>query len=370
MRARAAAALLLLAAGSLAAAAPPQEDPWTLRVGLTKAGLDGWARTGTAVEKAFAWNRDEGTLAMKGQSGKEPPRIVWPRIAWDRGEFRFQAKKGARKVRVVLVPAAGGKAIPCDFPGSAVKSAAWTDLAVRVGGGKASLLAWEGEAPEAEVASVPLPEGTAVRFGLEAPAGTEAVLTGLFLRRTYEEGPQACEEGFASLFDGEGLGEWVPFLPEYAPAFSVEKGLLDGTWRGEGSAGLIYRGRKFTTYELRFRALWGTTFLMVRALEVPGREGKINRFETAQPNLTDYLDPDDLHDVVVRVTKEHCRVTVDGKQVFEQKVKEVSETSVILWVDQGKRFRLRDLRVRDIGEEPATEPPPGAPPAAPPGGGK
>ncbi|HEU4395832.1 MAG TPA: hypothetical protein VFS92_09720, partial [Planctomycetota bacterium] len=224
------AALLLLAAVLVPAAA--QDDPWTLRLNPFRSGFTGWTRTG--ADKAFTWSDADQTVVVKGQSGKEAPRLVHSRIAWDRGGMKFQAKKGAKKVRVVLLPAAGdGKPVALEFPRDAVGAANWTDLAMRITKGKAALLAPGPDGGDKEVASAEIPDGSRWRFGFEAPSGTDATLGMIRFERVYEEEPQFCEPEFQPLFDGTGLAPWQPGRPEDANVFRVEKGVLVGEPRVE-----------------------------------------------------------------------------------------------------------------------------------------
>src|SRR5690242_1348122 len=114
---------LLLPAAPAAAQGLGESGPLPpLKVNPVKKGLDGWEKSGS--DKAFAWNDAESTLTLKGQSGKEPPRLVYAKVQWDGGAIRFQAKKGARKVRVVLQPVPKAAPIAVEFPKDAVKAAA------------------------------------------------------------------------------------------------------------------------------------------------------------------------------------------------------------------------------------------------------
>jgi hypothetical protein len=355
---RASPAALALAALVVALAAAPaipqEEDLPPLKVNPFAKGLDGWERSGP--DKAFAWNAEESTLTVKGQSAKEPPRLVYAKIQWDGGALRFQAKKGTRKIRVVLQPVPKAPPLVLEFPKDAVKPAAWTDLAVALRGGKAVLLAPGADGSEAEVASAPLAAGTVCRFGFEAPSGTDAVLTGIGLQRDYEDVPPFAEEGFESVFDGKSLGAWQPFQPDHASMFSVEKGLIAGVVRSDGGGGLTYAGRFYRAYELRMRAYWGTTHLLVRAVEFPGADGKLNKFDTILVNLGDYIDPGNVNDLSVRVADGLCVMTVNGKKVFESKVKPFETTPITFFLNQGKKFLLRDIRIKDLAPGEGVDP--------------
>jgi hypothetical protein len=318
-----------------------------LAVNPLRKGFEGWTQTGS--EKAFAWNAADSTLVVKGQSGKEPPRLVYGRIAWDAGAIRFQAKKGARKLRVLLQPAAGGAAIPVDVPSSAVKSTPWTDLGVALRGDRAVLLAPGADGKEAEAATVPLPAAGAFRFGFEAPSGADAVLTGIRLERAYEDTPPIVEEGFESLFDGKSLGAWRPMRPKDAPLFSAEQGLIQGIAHAD-DGWLTYGARPYAAYELRMRACWGTNALMIRAVEVPGSDGMINKLDTVQLNLGDHVDPENLNEITVRVADGTCSMIVNGKKVLDAKVKPFESTFISFYVPPGKKFLLRDIRIRDLAQ--------------------
>ncbi len=339
----------------LALAAAPAESLAPLKVNPLRKGLDGWERTGG--DKAFAWNASESVLVVKGQSAKEPPRFVYTKVQWDGGSLRFQAKKGARKIRVLLQPVPKAPPVVLEFPKDAVKTAMWTDLAVALRGGKAVLLAPGADGNEAEVGAAPLPAGSVFRFGFEAPSGTEAVLTGITLQRDYEDAPPFAEEGFVSVFDGKSLGDWRPTRPEYASMFTVENGLLVGVARHEGGGWILYGGRMFKAYELRMRAYWGTSHLFVRAVEFPGADGMINKFDTIQVNLGDNIDPEDLNDIAIRVADGLCTMTVNGKKVREDKVKPITATPIAFQIDQGKTFLLRDIRIKDLAPGEAAEAP-------------
>jgi hypothetical protein len=346
---------LAAAVGLGAPAARPQDDPFTLKSNPLRKGLDGWDRTGS--DKVFVWSADEGSLTVKGASGKEPPRAVYTKVAWDRGGLRFQAKKGAKKIRVYLQPSAG-KAVVLEFPRDAVKGATWTDLGVVLRAGKAVLLAPGADGKEAEVLSADLPAGSVFRFGFEAPSGTEAVLSGVHLERVYEDEPQIAEPGFESTFDGKSLGSWQPGRPEDQGIFSADRGLLVGEAR-TGDGMLALGSQEFAAYELRMRALWVTSALMVRAVQFPGQDGMVNKFDTIQPNLSDYLDPENLNDIVIRVAAGSCTVVVNGKKVLDEKVRPFETTPVLLLLRQGKRFYLRDIRIKNLSAEAGAA---GAPP--------
>lgn len=343
--------LALLLPSALSAA----EDPVPpLKVNPFKKGLDGWERTGS--DKAFAWNAGESTLTVKGQGGKEPPRLVCTKYLWDGGGIRFQAKKGARKVRVVLLTEPKGPPVSVEFPKDAVKGTAWTDLGVVLRGGKAVLLAPGADGAEAEVGSAAVPAGASVRFGLEAPSGTDAILTGVVLQREYADAPQVAEEGFESVFDGKSLGAWCTYRPEFDPMFTVADGLLSGQVRTEDIGGLYYTGRFYRSYELRMRALWGTTQLKVRPVEAHGPDGSLNNLDTVEVNLGDNVDPENVNDVVIRVADGMCAVTVNGKKVFESKVKSPAPTPVGFFLDRGKKFLLRDIRIKDLAPGEGSDP--------------
>ena len=261
--------IVSLALAALALALPGRpaaaDDDYTLQFDPFKNGFEGWQRTGS--DKAFTLNQQEGTLTIKGQGGKDAPRLVWTKSTWDRGELRLQAKKGCRKLRLLVQPMPDGKPVVLELPSSAMKPANWTDVALRLLPAKAVLVVSGADGAESEVASAEVPAGVSCRFGIEAPSGSDLVATGVKIRRVYEDDPQICEEGFESLFDGKSLGSCVPMRPEDGTAFSVEKGLLVGQIRSEDAAYLVLGGhRAFGPYELRFRALWCTTFLEVRAV--------------------------------------------------------------------------------------------------------
>ena len=341
------AAVLLLAAAAAAAAAPaPQEDPWTLRFNPLRQGLQGWTRTGP--DKAFAWSEADQTLTIKGQSGRDPPRIVHAKTAWDRGGVRFQAKKGARKVRVVLVPQGEGKPVALEFPRDAVGAATWTDLAMRMTKGKASLLAAAEGGGEKEVASAELPDGVRYRIGFEAPSGTDAVLGLIRFERVHEEEPQFCEPDFQPLFDGTGIAPWVAGGPGSAVSFRAEKGVLVGEPRAEDFGWLAIGGGRWTSYELRLNAMWGTTHLDFRAVEVSGRDGKIDRFGSVHVNFTDHLDPEGVNALVLRLAGGKVIASVDGKQILDAPVKETGPTPISFFVGRGRRCALRDIRIKDL----------------------
>jgi hypothetical protein len=342
------AALLALGPAAAAPAAPPGEGLAPLKVNPLRKGLDGWERSGTAPDKAFAWNSAESVLTIKGQSGKEPPRLVFSKVEWDQGSLRFQAKKGARKIRVVLQPVPKAAPVALEFPKDAIKAAQWTDLGVALRGTKAVLLVPGADGNDAEVGSAEIPAGARFRFGFEAPPGTDAVLTGIVVQREYEDAPPFAEEGFTPIFDGKTLEGWRPLNPDDAPLFTVENGLLVGQVRAEGGGGIFHVARMLKEYELRFRAYWGTTHLAVRAVEFPGADGKINKFDSIQVNLGDNIDPENVNDISIRVAGGACVITVNGKKVLEEKVKPFDETPVGFFVERGKKFLLRDIRVRDI----------------------
>jgi hypothetical protein len=341
------AAALLAGASVLPLPAAGQEDPWTLRSNPFKKGLAEWTRTGP--EKAFTWVADAQTLSLKGQVGKDVPTLVFKGTPWDRGELRLQAKRPIRKLRFRLEPVPAGPPVVLELPGSALKGGNWCDVAVRLLPGKAVLLAVDAAGAETEVASAPLPAGTCVRFGFEAPHGVEGIVSNVRLSRTYEDEPQVREEGFESTFDGQSLGSWRAARPEFAPALRVEKGLLVCEVRTEEVAWFGLLDRTYKEYELRMRALWGSDSLEVRAYEVAGAGGSISKFETVQQNLSDHLDAANVNDIVVRVAGGKAVFVVNGKTVAEAKVKEsLPPTYVSLFVHRGKRLLLRDIRIRDL----------------------
>lgn len=338
------AALLLLAAVLVPAAV--QDDPWTLRLNPFRSGFTGWIRTG--ADKAFTWTDADQTVVVKGQSGKEPPRLVHSRIAWDRGGMKFQAKKGAKKVRVVLLPAEGNaKPVALEFPRDAVGAANWTDLAMRITKGKAALFAPGPDGGEKEVASAEIPDGSRWRFGFEAPSGTDATLGMIRFERVYEEEPQFCEPEFQPLFDGTSLAPWQPGRPEDANVFRVEKGVLLGEPRVEDNGWLAVPGG-WTSYELRMNALWGTNSLDLRAYEVPGKDGMINRFASVHVNFTDHIDPEGMSALVVRVADAKVIASVNGKVILETPLKHSGPTPISWFVARGKRCALRDIRIKDL----------------------
>ncbi len=370
-------AALLLAAALLPAPAPAGEggdDPFTLSVNPLRKGTEGWERT-SGGEKAFVWTADDATLSFKVPSGKDSPRVVNRSLQWETFEARFRIRKGTKKLRLVLQPAPAGNPVLLEIPSSAASRAAWNEATLRVGVGKAALSIPEG-AGEKEVAAAKIPAGARVRFGFEAPPGAEGAVAEVALVQRYEDGPQAREEGFESVFDGKDLGAWRAMRPEMAAVFRAENGFLVGEPRAEEDGGLVLGDRRLKAYELRFRALWASSHLEVRALEVPGEAGRINPFESVHVNLTDNLDPENWNEVVVRLADGGCTMQVNGKKVAEQKVKPgVGPTFVSLFVVKGKRFFLRDLRIKDLapgegdagGGGPHGEPPPGpeAKPEAP-----
>ena len=359
------AALLLLAAAlAPALAAPVQEDPWTLRLNPFRQGFTGWSRTGP--EKSFTWSDADQTVVVKGQSGKEPPRLVHSRIAWERGGMKFQAKKGAKKVRVVLLPAAGdGKPVALEFPRDAVGAANWTDLAMRITKGKAALFAPGPDGGEKEVASAEVPDGSRWRFGFEAPSGTDATLGMIRFERVYEEEPQFCEPEFQSLFDGSNVSPWRPGRPEDASVFRAEKGVLLGEPRVEDSGWLVMPGG-WTSYELRMNALWGSNSLDLRAYEVPGKDGMINRFASVHVNFTDHLDPEGISALVVRVADSKVIASVNGKVILDTPLKHSGPTPISYFVARGRRCALRDIRIKDLAPGDGG----GAPPMPRGGGGE
>jgi hypothetical protein len=157
----------------------------------------------------------------------------------------------------------------------------------------------------------------------------------------------------------------------------VDRGLLVGEDRTGQGAGIFLAHRAYASYEMRFRALWGTNFLEIRAVEVAGQGGQVNKFDTVQVNLADNIDPENVNDFVVRVADGKCVITVNGKAVFEQKVRDFGTTPIGLFVAKGRKFLLRDIRVKDLApersqplggaparEEKKPEPKPDAPPQA------
>jgi hypothetical protein len=348
---RAAAVVLASALAAAATASVPasaaQEDPWTLRLNPMRNGFQNWTRTGP--DKAFTWADAEQTLAMKGQSGKEPPRLVHARIAWDRGGMTFQAKKGARKVRVVLVPEAGdAKPIALEFPRDAFGTDGWTDLGMRMTKGKVSLFAPGAEGAEREVATAPLPEDGRWRFGFEAPSGTDAVIGMIRFQRAYEEEPQFCEPDFQPLFDGANLAPWVPQRETGGAEFRAERGVLVGEPRVSEVGWIAAAGGAWTAYELRMNALWGTSALDVRAYEVPGKDGQINRFASVHVNFTDHLDPEGVSALAVRVADGKVVASVNGKVILDSALKHPDPTPLSLFIQRGKRCALRDIRIKDL----------------------
>ena len=356
-----AAALAAVALAAPSARAGGEEDPFLLKVDPFKSGLEFWERTG-AWDKVFSWSADASTLAVKGTGGKEPPRIVYPRVAWDRFEMRFQVKKGLRKLRFVLRPvaaagpgpaASAGDPVLVEVPGSAARGGTWSDVVVRVGAGRAAVLLPD-PAGEKEIGATAfpatLPAGTRFRVGIEAPSGYEASLSGFRLVRKYENEPQVCEDGFISTFNGTDLGDWRPNDPAMASLFRVENGLLVAEVRDQEAGWLVLAGRAARNFELRMRAVWGSNSLQIRAIEVPGEGGKIRMLDTIQMNVTDTLEPEDFTDIVVRVEANVCSITVNGKKVLDSKV--VPDRPVVpvsFFVFKGKKCFLRDLRFKDLG---------------------
>jgi hypothetical protein len=332
------AAVLLLAPAA-------QEDPLTLIVKPLRSGLERWERTGP--EKAFTWTAAGEVLAIRGQSGKETPRILYRKAAWDRGELRFQAKRGSRKIRVVLRPEPQGAPVVAEFPRDAVKATEWSDLAVRVGGGKAALLSVDPDGKETEVGAADLPAGTRVRFGFEAPSGVDATLTGVRLVRPYEEAPPFAEEGFDVAFDGTTLNGWQ-VRPDVSPNVEVARGILTAETPVLDEGIFWYDARLYKAYELRFRALWPSTCLKVRAVEAIGKDGKVKPLDTIHLILTDHLDAEADTDVAIRVADGRCTVRVNGKQVIDDKAVGFEVTPVAFLVERGKKTLLRDIRIRDL----------------------
>ncbi len=347
------AALFPLPAPDPAAA---EGEPEVLQFDPFKNGFDGWARTGS--DRAFTLNQQEATLTLKGMSGKEVPRLVCTKRAWDRGELRMQVKKGGRKLRLLVQPAPDGKPVVLELPSSAMKPGNWTDVALRLLPAKAALVVAGADGVETEVASAEIPAGVACRFGFEAPPGTDAVATGVRFRRVYEDEPQVCEEGFVSTFDGKALGPWQSGRADLAGVFSVEKGLILGVVRTEEIGWLALGDRRLKSYELRLRAIWGTTSLIVRAIEV-APEGKFNKLDSVEISLTDHLDAEGMSDVVVRVADGGCAMSVNGKTVFDSKVKpDFDPTFISLFLAKGRKLLLRDIRIRGLDPGAAAAPRP------------
>jgi len=337
---RLAAAALVVLAGTLPAAAEGQ-DPWTLSVNPLKGGLDGWDMV--AGDKVFSYTQEESSLVIKGKGGKEVPRLFYKGRAWDEFEAHVRAKKFASKLRLALFPQPEGPAVVVEVPSKAVAKDKWNELVLKVGDGKAVLLSGT-----EEVAASAAPKGTRFRFGFEAPSGTSATVSDLRLVRRYVNPPQVCEEGFTSLFDGSTLGSWQPQGEGGGDVFSVENGILTAAVRTPDFGMIAYAAQRFGEYELRFRCLWGTNALTVRAIEVPGTDGHINKFDTVQVALTDNIDPDDVNDVVVRVTGGRCAITVNGKDVYDQETAKFGSTRISFNLPKGKKFLIRDLRVKDL----------------------
>lgn len=344
------AALLLATALAVALPAPPaskaEEDPYTLRLNPFKVNLADWHRVGP--EKSFQWIEDDAVLVIKGASGKETPSLVYRKRAWAEFEITLRAKKFSSKLRLMLEPEAGGEAVVVEVPRKAVSGDKWCEMALVVGGGRATLMAGGEEMAAAEV-----PGGTRFRFGFEAPSGASASVTDVRLVRKYVNPDPVCEEGFESLFDGKTLGAWVPMKPEMSSCFSVADGLLQLEVRADDFAGLVLGDRRLKEYELRFRALWGSTGLVLRAVEVPGLGGVISRTSSAQLDLTPQLDPDDSVDFVVRVKDRRCTLVANGKQMVDDPVGEYVDTPLLFIVTKGKKALIRDLRIRDLSGEAA-----------------
>lgn len=365
------AAALLLSFGVAVPAAWAQEDPWTLRLNPFRRGLDGWTRLGP--EKSFTWTEGETSLAIKGQSGKEPPRLVYGKALWERGAMRLQAKKGARKLRLVLVPEKGGAAVGLEAPRDALQGGTWCDLALRFDDGRAALLVPVGEGKEREVASAALPAEGRYRMGFEAPSGTEAVVSNVTLERVLRERPPFHEPEFEPVFDGTQLAPWEPGNAASASVFRAERGVLVGEVRVEDYGWLVLGDRSYKAYELRMNALWSTTALEVRAVDVPGEGGQIHRLDSVQVNLTDHLDPEIVNEVSIRAAEGKVVAVVNGKKVLDVKTKDFAPTPISFLVARGKRCMLRDIRIRDLAPEaterssgppsPAGDPPPGEKPA-------
>jgi hypothetical protein len=342
-------AALLLAAGLAgpARAEGGASDPYVVAMNPLKTGLGDWTVEGNA--KAFSWNADEGVVAVKGMSGKPAPRAFFRLRAWPHFSAEFRVKKGASKPRVLLLPdGAGAEAVGIEIPRKALGTAAWSDVVFRVEGGRAFFLLGEEELPGAD-----LPAGVRWRFGFEAPSGTTASFAGLRLVRRYNNPPQVKEEGFTSLFDGASLGGLRPIVPgekggDPARHWSVKDGLLVGEVR-DGGASFLLLGDGKKSFEVRFTALWGSTAVHLRVVEIPSKEqGKINTFDSITANLTDYLDPMEMPECSVRVAEGKCVVTVGGKVVFDQKHAEFATTPVYFVVGNGQKTIVRDLRIRDL----------------------
>jgi len=330
----------LLSSSAADSTARAVEDPYVMEINPFKDGLDSWERTGK--DKAFTWDREGATLTVKGQSGKEVPVLLYPGFRAEKFEVSLRVKKFARKLKLLLRPSTGAEDVTLEIPKGYVKDA-WNEFLLRVASGKAVLLSGEEEA-----ASVDLPADASFRFGFDGSYGGDGVVSDLRIVQRYENPPQFCEEGFTSVFDGATMGPWRPHKPEMEPLFTIDSGLLIGEVRAEDFGMLALVTQKYKAYDFRLRALWGSDYLEVRAVEVPGLGGIVNKMDTIQTKLSDYLRRDGMTDIGIRVENGKCVIVVDGKTVLDVATAEFGETFVSLILTKGKKFLLRDLRIRDL----------------------
>jgi len=279
--------------------------------------------------------------------------MVYREHAWHEFEMTFRAKKFTNRVKVLVVPPPPADPVALDLPPAATTKEKWNDLRLAVAGGKATLFAGD-----EELASAPVPAGVRLRPGFEAPSGATGGFCQIRILRRYRNDAPVAEEGFSLLFDGAWLGQWAAH-GDAASCFEVKDGLLCGEVRTKEAALLSWRGGRWAAYELRFRVLWGTTGLILRAVEVPGAGGNISILASKQVDLTDYLDPQDVSDVEVRVADGRFRVTLNGKKIFEEIAGKFDPTPIAFILAQGKKFRLRDIRLKDLGGGAGSPPAPG-----------
>ncbi|MHC4820953.1 MAG: LamG domain-containing protein [Planctomycetota bacterium] len=320
-----------------------QSNPDVLERNPFKAGLSDWKKQGKA--KAFQWDSEGAELQIRGQSGKEPSRMYYGLVAWDEYQVRMKVKKGARKFFMLFQPAVKGEPKVLEIPKSATKKGRWIDLTVHVGGGRISV-----DAGEEEVAAVEVPARSRWHVGFDAPSGANVLLTTVKIVRKYENPEQYAEEGFRSIFDGSSRDLWRGNNEDMDRTISVDKGRLVTEVRSVPIALVGFRGGSLKEYELRFRVMWGSNGLIVRPLEVAGMGGQISKLHTIQVNLGDHLDPLDVTDVVIRLEKRHCKVTVNGKTVFDSDTSEYKSTPFSFMVPQGKRCAMRDIRIKLLGD--------------------
>ncbi len=344
-----AAALVLLLGGSVVApVASAQEEPPVLaplEIAPLRTGLVAWDRSGP--EGVFQWAREGAVLEFQGKSGGESARCVYARRAWDEFEATFRLRKGTARLRILLVPRDGQGPVAMDLPRGSMASDKWTDASLRVRAGRALLTVGRKEE------SIGLPEGAFLSLGFEVPAAATGALTDLRLVRRYENGPQVCEEGFRSLFDGTSLGRWVPAAREDAPAFDVAGGILRGAVRTRDAGMLLLPDLEARGYELRFRVLWPTSGLTLvlddpPSLARPAVAGHLVLL------LTSHVEEDDVCDVVLRVLPGSWTVDVNGRRVVDEAPDggatgpRRERATLGFLVLRGNRLHVRDLRIRDL----------------------